>query len=67
MSGILCRFCKVNIRRDRYNLAVEGTRQDFPPNGEQQGFVELPLENVCSTCFGKLIVGFKSVIIYLMK
>lgn len=62
-----CRFCKTEITRDRYNLAVEGTRQDFPPEGEMQRLVEIPLENVCASCFGELISGFKSVVLYLTE
>ena len=67
MSEIICRFCKNKITKDRYNLAVEGTRQDFPPNGELQNVVEIPLENVCPSCFDKLIAGYKSVARSLIK
>jgi DNA-directed RNA polymerase subunit RPC12/RpoP len=61
----ICRFCGEPITRDRYNLAVEGTRQDFPPDGELQRLVEIPLENVCAHCFGKVIMGYKSVVMFL--
>ncbi len=65
MSRYTCRFCGKAITRDRYNLAVEGTRQDFPPEGEMQHLTEIPLENVCSSCFDKVIMGYKSVVMFL--
>lgn len=56
-----CSFCEKEITRDRYEFALEGQRQDHPPNGEWQKLVEIPTEDNCPKCFALLVSYFKHI------
>lgn len=50
-----CSFCGDPIVRDRYNLALEGERQNVnAPSGKWEKFTEHPREDICSKCFAKI-------------
>ena len=57
MGKMKCNICEKEITRDRYCFAIEGQRQDFPPEGKWGPLVEIPTEDICGNCFD-LIIGY---------
>ncbi len=59
---IKCSFCGNEITRDRFEFALEGRRQDFPPKGKWQRLVEVPREDVCPKCFELIVSYFRHIL-----
>ena len=57
-----CKFCKNEIKKDRYSIYLVLERQDFPPSGRWSKNTERTLENVCPDCEIRLVNSYDQII-----